>query len=176
VAELLVVTGSRVLADTPDAEAWARGVLGEVTAALPPVAVLYAGGAAGPDTWAADLARERGLSVIEYRLDGNRWTLSRLSRAVRPYAPWCEWEGVRARPGDRRWPLERNRVMIDHAALLARTAAVNLRHAVRVLALVAPWSRTHGTQHTVRLARAAGLAVDVRECPAAYGPREARRG
>lgn len=48
------------------------------------------------------------------------------------------------------------------------------RISVRVLALTAPWAKTHGTEHTVARAREAGLVVEVRACPAELGPREVR--
>jgi hypothetical protein len=38
-------------------------------AELPPDTIIVTGGAAGPDTWAAEIGRERGLTVIEHLPD-----------------------------------------------------------------------------------------------------------
>jgi hypothetical protein len=158
---LLLVTGARALTDTHAAATWAIALVRAAIDGLPADSGLYTGDARGPDAWAAACAAERGVHTVEYRLDGNRW------HDGRPYAPWCVGEGVRADPGSRRWPLERNRVMVGHAADLAHIALYD----VRVLALLAPWARTHGTWHTATLASDAGLRVWCAECPAALGPR-----
>jgi hypothetical protein len=62
--------------------------------------------------------------------------------------------------------LDRYRTMVEHTA--------RRPEGVRVLALLAPWSRTRGTQHTMRLAREHGLPVEVLACPEALGPRGGR--
>ena len=99
------------------------------------------------------------------RTAGRRWAVYGLDgRVVRGHAAPVAWT-VDA-PPERRdgralwaaWCLHRDRAIVRDAA---RAAARG--RAVRVLALVAPWSETRGTEYTAARARAAGLEVDVRE-------------
>jgi hypothetical protein len=161
VTRVIVVTGSRSLADSPAAEAWARGVLREHLAREP--AWLFVGDARGPDDWAAEIAQSLGLPRARWKLDG-------LVVFARPsgsggWKHWARAEDAAARRGDRRWPLERNRALIDAAAKAAADA-----WSVRVLGLVDERSRTRGTDHTLRLAERAGLSVERAVCPAGLGP------
>jgi hypothetical protein len=159
---LLLVTGSRALADTPASEAWARAVLEPAIGAVILTGWLVVGDAPGPDTWAWDSACgwHEGAWAI-YGLDGTVVTpkLGGLSR-------WhADAVAGRAQHGAR-WPLERNRAMVAAVAKAHRGGRV----AARCLALVAPWATTAGTQFTARLAREAGLAVETLTCDAALGP------
>lgn len=162
---VLLVTGSRALCDTADATAWARAILSDAVFALPRRAVVIAGDASGPDTWALGMAACRpGILRRMYALDGvvwcwpsgRRWSWSPQPREATSYTP-------------RQWPLVRNEFMVADAANIARDGVP-----VYVLALHAPWSRTSGTLHTARQAMRAGLWTDVRACPAARGPQGAR--
>lgn len=99
---------------------------------------ILTGGATGPDSWALDIARERGL----------RWAA---------FLP----SGVRVTDrGQDRWnpapvhPLARNVALVDLAASHHRVGAT-----VLVVGFVDPASRSRGTDHTLRHARAAGLAT-----------------
>ena len=149
---ILVVTGSRALADSGSAERWAFDLL---HAAVAHADTLVTGDARGPDAWALTCARTAGRRWAVYGLDG---------RVVRGHAAPVAWT-VDA-PPERRdgralwaaWCLHRDRAIVRDAA---RAAARG--RAVRVLALVAPWSETRGTEYTAARARAAGLEVDVRE-------------
>ena len=148
---ILVVTGSRALADLPSAERWALAALHEAVAVA---GTVVTGDARGPDAWALTVARTAGRRWASYALDGlvrrghgdpARWTVDapperRDGRAL--WAAWC---------------LHRDRAVVRDAA---RAHAAG--RSVRVLALVAPWSPTHGTEYSVARARAAGLEVDVR--------------
>lgn len=162
--EVLLVTGSRRLADTPAALRWARAaILRAVADCLERTDVLrvVVGDAEGADSEAEDIARALnvafpGVTYSVFRLDGTvlhgdreneRWTdLPRPEKGT-PEAP--------------RWPLKRN------AAMVARVAR---RVRVTVLALKAPWSETDGTGHTARLAAEAKLPVARLTCPRALGP------
>ena len=163
-ARVLLVTGSRALSDTHAAEVWARGMLRErITREI--VDSVVAGDARGPDEWAHEVAPP-GLWCARWCLDGA--VLCGLGSNWHEEARWLV-RGV-ARPSSHdAWAqraLARNRAMIEHAARRS--------DGVRVLALLAPWSRTRGTQHTMRLAREHGLPVEVLTCPEAYGPRGSR--
>lgn len=145
---VLIVTGARCLVDTPAATAWARGVLGD---ALVEVTGVGHGGAIGPDTWAGELARNLGLRETVYGLDG--WVTQDGRRLVR----WTN--------DQRPHPIARNRALVE-AARIASLRGTDLS----VLGLLAPWSRTHGTERTCAMADAAGLIVRVMPCPAEHAP------
>jgi hypothetical protein len=163
-ARVLLVTGSRALTDTPEAEAWAQDELARrITREA--VRSVVTGDARGPDEWAHP--DELGIwgvrwclsGDVDFRLGGDWWTEKRwLPRGTPRPSSHDAW-AQRA--------LARNRAMVTH---VADCDPGN----VRVLALLAPWSRTRGTQHTMRLAREHGLPVEVLSCPEAYGPRGGR--
>lgn len=153
VTRVLLVTGARSLADSPDAEAWARSLIRD---ALAGADLLIVGDAPGPDAWASEIQRA-GLRRV--------WRL----RTHGPNAGWIEsahceeWDRVQrwAPSGASTHPIDRNRVMVA----TARASMLNGR-AVTVLALLdgrkalARGRPTRGTEHTVGLARDAGLTVD----------------
>lgn len=132
---LILVCGSRTLTTHPDARARLERVLVPLLTARP---CILTGGATGPDSWALDLARDRGL-------------------------PWAAFlpSGIRlASRGHDRWspvpvyPLARNAALVRHAASHHEAGA-----SVLVVGAVDPASRSRGTDHTLRHARAAGLAT-----------------
>ena len=163
-ARVLLVTGSRALSDTHAAEVWARGMLRErITREI--VDSVVAGDARGPDEWAHEIAPP-GLWCARWCLDGA--VLCSLGSNWHEEARWLV-RGVPRPSTSEAWvqrALARNRAMVEHAA--------RRPEGVRVLALLAPWSRTRGTQHTMRLAREHSLPVEVLTCPEAYGPRGSR--
>lgn len=155
---LLLVTGSRALArnrgGTKKSVAWAYDRCGEAIVGENRPDLVVAGDAEGPDTIACTVAgtvRPRILWRV-FALDG--W-LYHCDVGLR------RWRNV---PGPATWPLSRNMAMVA-AVVKARDAGWH----VRVLGLVAPWSRTRGSDHTLGVAKRAGLEVTRLECPAAYG-------
>lgn len=147
---ILVVTGSRSLADNPDAEAWARGWIEGDGGALIHKPLLVVGDARGPDTWAWETATKRGIDRMMFRLDGTRVYAEPRGTT---YARWhVDAERGRSNHG-RRWPLVRNIAMMD---FVANTAGV-LDEPARCLGLIDPRSSTNGTRHTLRLARERGI-------------------
>ncbi len=163
---VLLVTGSRALDDSVVAEAWASEKLHARIGALPQKSVVVNGGAEGPDRWSSQIAHRYGLEYREYLLDG---TIRANGVEV---ARWA----VDGKPVDdikleRAWPLTRNRAMVTRFAVLAQDRAVKGVE-VRVLALVAAWSKTHGTEHTATLADGMGLPVETITCPSPDGPFE----
>lgn len=152
----LLVTGSRSLAKSRAAEAWAERILSSAVLELPRDSVVIHGGANGPDSWAHTIALYRPdsqVTVAVYRPNG--------SGMVVPVAA----PGRIRRPMDFRWnpgdpgPLARNAHMVE----VVLSDVSQWGYAPRVLALVDADSRTRGTDHTVRLARAAGIPVDRHE-------------
>jgi len=159
---VLVVSGSRSLVDTPAAEEWARGVLGDIVSALPEGSAVVAGDARGPDAWALAIAASvpRIIHCVCYALDGSRYVNGEFSNT------WARANDQRA--NDRKtWPLVRNtRMCLD--------AGVRLREGIIIAAagFVAPWSKTRGTMHTVNRLRAEGIYAETFVCPREFGPRE----
>lgn len=158
---ILLVTGSRALADTRRAAAWARG---EIAPRALDAHQVVAGDARGPDEWAQDLAPTWA----------ERWCLDGriLARLMLDWVLEARWHNDPLprrgdREGRRQLCLARDRAMVDHYAPRADEVAL--------LALIAPWSRTRGTEYTARHAEAAGIAVERLVCPVEYGP-EVTRG
>ncbi len=132
---LILVCGSRTLATHPDARARLERVLTPLLVARP---CILTGGATGPDTWALDLARSRGLPWAALLPSGVRQTDRGTDR----------WSPVPV------YPLARNAALVRLAASHHETGA-----RVLVVGAVDPASPKHGTDHTLGLARAAGLAT-----------------
>lgn len=174
VTRVLLVTGARSLATRPGAEAWARGVIAE---ALAGVDLLIVGDAPGPDAWAAESV---GRCLVGEEWRGNDAECHRYLTRGRD-AGWIVASGGCEDSGEEeyvaRWtrivggttPLDRNAAMVRMAAEWRDRDAD-----VRVLALLdalKPAGSTRGTEHTVELARRAGLTVVER-----VWPRDAARG
>ena len=152
---VLLITGARSLAGDPAAEAWARVRIAE---ALAGVDLLIVGDAPGPDAWASRIQRDAVRRVWCYRTHG-------------PNAGWIdtahceEWDRLRLwADGVSRHPLKRNEMMVADAA-----GIMDAGEDVRCLALLdgrkprkpkpGEARPTRGTEHTLGLARRAGLTV-----------------
>jgi hypothetical protein len=151
---VLLVTGSRSLADDPAAERWARGLIRE---ALDGVGLLIVGDATGPDAWAWEIATT--LPAVE-RLYLSRWCCDGSQRIVDRHPERATRERIEWWAEGDVHTLDRNAAMVRHAKdYTAR------QWDVRVLALLdgrkdaAPGRVTRGTEHTAGLAERAGLAV-----------------
>lgn len=167
---LLVVTGSRALADTRAAKRWALHILAEHLFAGDVDVVVTGACRRSPDDWADHLANSRTswgtvVQVIRWPLPGGS-----LTDHCDEGGPYKIVKGhfVRLRDADRypyTTPLERNAAMVRWAA---DQRAVG--HVVRVLGLRAPWAATRGTEHTLTQARKAGLDAVECVCPRELGP------
>ena len=171
-ARVLLVTGSRALYDTAEARAWTLDVLRARLLGSDAPTLVVTGDARGADAAASEIVRRVGptVGIAVWELDGDVTTWAPgvvVGRVVRwtdePELRWGDREGWRRRP------LERNAAMVARCGEQARDGAD-----VRCVALLAPWSTSGGTQHTMRLAREHGLHVEVLTCPEAYGPRGGR--
>jgi hypothetical protein len=154
---LLVVTGSRALRSdrggSTSSEEWAIGALeNRMLHGQRPSCVAH-GGAPGPDQWTNDVASVSvpPIPCVIFRLDG--WA----------YGPDGWVKRWRQHEGRALSPLERNVSLIAHAA-----EARDKGWDVDVLGLIAPWTKTKGTDHTLGLARKCGLKVTRAECPKEY--------
>ena len=144
-AQVVIVTGSRALADDPAATRWARDIL---TRELASATLVVAGDARGPDAWAHEIA-----AGFVAPIDCERWCVNGLREAhlgsVRTtwyqLTPWSTPETPR---DPRLRPLARNAAMV-----------MFFTRAARMVALYSPAATTRGTAHTVGLARAAGIDV-----------------
>lgn len=157
-ASAMLVCGSRSLARDPEATAWAKGEIEARVRAEAPDLLMH-GAAYGPDQWAGQCANvladegqpvpfvhevyPHGLTVI--------WT--RDPDETGRYCRRHPWSDSLLSHGAA--PLVRNAYMVNAMAYLA---ALGCR--VLVLGLVDATSATRGTDHTLRLARAAGLTVE----------------
>jgi hypothetical protein len=136
-----LVTGSRSLAEIPGAREWATEILHrELVVADDIGPVLVTGDARGPDAWAIDVAKSIWMPYRQWCLDG--W--------IRGAGESMQWAKVVGR--GRGWPLVRNETMVRAVAKRASGA--------RGIALIDPGSKTDGTGHTARHARAHGIVVD----------------
>lgn len=149
---VLLVTGSRSLADNPDAARWTREHVAAMSARVhnPNDAGfgVACGDARGPDTWAAEFADRLGYKRRVFALDG--WIYDRDGRRDR----WImgDVRAVKARYG-RRFPLERNKALVEVVAI----AQQHFGERALCLGLIDPASATNGTRHTLRLARERGI-------------------
>ena len=131
----LLVCGSRSLANHPDARPRLLAALSPALSAAP---LVLSGGAAGPDGWAVDEARSRGLPWETLLPSG--WRVASWGRD--------RWSPVPV------YPLARNLALVRLAVAYREAGA-----RVLVVGAVDPRSATRGTDHTLSAARAEGLPV-----------------
>lgn len=166
--DLLLVSGSRALAETPAAQWWAKAKVLEALSRLSAGGTLVTGDALGPDAWARRAAIAVQVRALVFNLYGKvetddagwRWTTESIP--------------AHGSPERRRWPLRRNEAMVTY---VSERAFEGKR--VHVLGLVAPWSKTRGTHYTVHAAAGAakvltGITVESHDCPGEFGPVPAR--
>lgn len=162
---VLVVTGSRALADTFGARAAAHARVAWAMARLGPSLLIH-GAAVGADELAEAAALALGVDSLAFP------AATGFPVARGEVAQGALFDATEER--DWTWaagkPLSRNAAMIAFAAHLRD----GLGAKVAVLALVAPWSKTGGTHDTMDRATVAGLRVRPWTCPAEFGPQEVR--
>lgn len=147
-ASALLVCGSRSLTRDPAGLAWVTDTLRAVLSPRPDL--LVHGGACGPDEMAdKEAARVQVPDILTFYPNGT--LRQRRVGSLPVHATYGEYQWHDGDPG----PLARNRAMVMYVAKL-----VPLGWTVRVVGLVDATSATRGTDHTLRLARAAGLTVE----------------
>lgn len=159
---LVCVTGSRALADHADARAWLRAELDRLAPAVVVTGTLPTRDADGeweratwPDTIAVEWARERDAEAWVFVLDGAVYDAHGNEVAL-----WTDaTPPSRTDPARFGWPLTRNAAMIAAAKRPPEAHTRRGPYDVTVLGLRAEWATSHGTEHTLGLARAADLAV-----------------
>lgn len=147
-AQVVIVTGARILADDPASVAWAREIL---TRELASATLVVAGDAREPDQWAHEIARGfvAPIACEQWRVDGDIRYRYANRGGWHTSDRWCDGDT----PLDRRRPLARN------AAMVAAYDPFRTHATVRLVALHHALAKTQGTAHTVGLARAAGIDV-----------------
>lgn len=157
--QILLVTGSRRLRDTPAAAAWAEALVAAAIEALALGSVVVFGDARGPDRWAQYHATRRGMRWTRYDLDGL------FTRRDGTRGTWANF-GTQGSLSHHRWPLARNTAMVEHVA----EAVAQRGYTASALALVAPWAKTSGTLHTAGECARVGIVADVHKCPTEFAP------
>lgn len=142
----LLVCGARELAYHPGAYWYVCWRVGRLLDEHPRPTVLLQGGALGPDQWAGEEARARGVRAVAYLPSGLRLDTRGAARL---------WSTTAVHP------LDRNRALVS-ACLAAQAGGWT----PWVLGLVASWPGTGGTDHTLRLAHKAGLVTARETVPA----------
>ena len=160
-SEVLLVTGSRAFAGHPAALRWVRAtLLREFASVLERTDRLrvVTGDADGVDLAALQIARMfhdlRGVFDVEYsafQLDGVMFS------SDLPVERWTEIVPPTEASERKKWPLIRNRAMVERVAAFKGAKAG--------VAIMAPWSTSHGAGQTVGLLQAAKIDVRGHTCP-----------
>lgn len=157
----LLVSGSRSL---PDAALDAvHNILRDLVSCEGNLSLIV-GDTQGPDTVAQRVAERARKGSACFGLDGKVFASIPTDGGGWKYDKWSWWQASDPRPSPQRWPLARNRAMVEALQLmvaedrvLAKIAGEEPRLRVLCVGFVDPQSRTHGTDHTLRLARQAGI-------------------
>lgn len=141
---ILLVTGSRTLARRPEWLELTHCFEAQLAPLIELADLVVAGDATGPDEWALSLARNASRDYERWRTDGF------VTQSARPHAVWRWHEGAKFGTFE---PLARNAAMVQRCGECASNSVCS----VLCVGFVDPQSRTHGTDHTLGLARRAGI-------------------
>ena len=145
-------TGARSADDSEASQRWARGIVRDVIASLPPDAQVIVGDAHGADRIVRSEVMIAGLDGEEYALDGTVRTVDPLRIVVARWAPHADVPADNRDPRWKSWPLRRNEAMRD-AAVRRRIVGAT----VHATALVVGEAR--GTRYTCDVCERAGIVV-----------------
>lgn len=147
-----IFTGARAVDATDASREWARAIVRDVLASLPPDATVVVGDAHGVDRIVRSEVMRLGLRGEEYALDGNVYAVTP-SRPV--LSQWARSDEVPRNDRDprwRSWPLRRNDAMRDRVSrerVLGATA-----HGSALL-----WGESRGTIYTADACARVGIVV-----------------
>ena len=148
-----VFTGAEEIDNTEASRAWARGIVRDVLASLPPDALVIVGDAPGADRIVRSEVMLAGLVGEEYALDGNVYTITPERERITRWARFDEIAPTNASdPRWRSWPLRRNDAM-RNAAVYDRSVGAT----VHATALVVGEAR--GTRYTCDVCERAYIVV-----------------
>lgn len=145
-------SGARAVDADELSQRWARGIVRDVLASLPPDALVIVGDAAGVDRIVRSEVMLAGRNGEEYALDGTVRTVDPLRIVVGRWAPHADVPETNRDPRWKSWPLRRNDAMRD-AASRARIVGAT----VHATALVVGEAR--GTKYTVDVCERVGIVV-----------------
>ena len=147
-----IFTGARAVDATDASREWARAIVRDVLATLPPDALIVCGDAAGVDRIVRSEVMRLGLRGEEYALDGNVYAVTPARDVL---SQWARGDEVPRSNTDQRWhswPLRRNDAMRDRVSrerVLGATA-----HGSALL-----WGESRGTIYTADACARVGIVV-----------------
>lgn len=147
-----VFTGARAVDNTEASRSWARGIVRDVLALLPPDALVIVGDALGADRIVRSEVMLAGLGGEEYALDGTVRTVDPLRIVIARWAPYADVPETNRDSRWKSWPLRRNEAMRD-AAVRRRIVGAT----VHATALVV--GEAKGTRYTCDVCERAGIVV-----------------
>lgn len=180
IRRLRVVIGSRCLDDTPapadrrdtpedgPAARWSKRVIWTWMRTGERPDLFLSGYARGPDRWGALAAYHLSVPRLEFRLDGRRWKNGRPVREDAPMARWTEEAPPASNAGKKAWKdwcLARDRAM---GAAAHRAADDGWE--VSLLAVIAPWSDTHGTEYSMEFFQHDRIKIEALVAPLTLRP------
>ena len=131
--------------------------------------LFLSGYARGPDRWGALAAYHLSVPRLEFRLDGRRWTNERPARG--PMARWTEETMPASKASPKAW---KDRCLArDRAMGAAAMRAADEGWDVSLLAVIAPWSRTHGTEYSMEFFQHPQIKIEALVAPLALRPASA---
>lgn len=146
-------TGARAVDDTEASRSWARAIVRDVLASLPPDALIVVGCAAGLDRIVRSEVMLAGRRGEEFALDG---TVREITAARAVVGGWTRFDELppadASDPRWRSWPLRRNDAMRERVVrerILGATV-----HATAVIV-----GDARGTRYTVDVCERAGISV-----------------
>ena len=147
-----VMTGAEEVDADELSQRWARSIVREVLASLPPDALVIVGDAHGVDRIVRSEVMLAGRNGEEYALDGTVRTVDPLRIVVARWAHLADVPASNRDPRWRSWPLRRNEAMRD-AAVRRRILGAT----VHATALVV--GEAKGTRYTCDVCERAGIVV-----------------
>lgn len=181
--KILLVTGQRALAESPQAVAWVRHKLREE---LPGCVVLVHGACPdSPDAWAEQEYRKLPPQAAahvktvcttgvraEHHVDASRVIACRATGEMIQTTSSGEALGnFRWKDGDSFLPLYRNGYMARLVkSLTFRIGSTPISVEKECLAFTCSWSKSGGTYHAIRQAQQVGIAVTEFRCPDGFEP------
>ena len=147
-----VMTGAEEVDADELSQRWARSIVREVLASLPPDALVIVGDAHGVDRIVRSEVMLAGRNGEEYALDGTVRTVDPLRIVVARWAHLADVPASNRDPRWKSWPLRRNEAMRD-AAVRRRIVGAT----VHATALVVGDAR--GTRYTCDVCERAGIVV-----------------
>jgi len=161
--KVLLVTGSRALEQLQAVRPKAHADLQQLIMALPDNSIVVSGDARGPDDWSRTIAMNRYLTHVCYDRYGERVAMryatqpsGRMRAEITDHRHWTNDAEAHTPEQWKELLLRRDRVMVHEIVKAHEEKKIE----ASVVALIASWSRTHGTEYTANKAEKSGLKVE----------------